>query len=550
MACLRMAAPWKDPASGVFYLRVRVPLDLADRLAGSKVSLPLGDRQVELRVGQLVKMSLRTKDTREARALFLAANTALNAFWTAVRTGPTSLTHKQTVALAGEIYIAWTNALEEEPGSPALWEKVQSANEEALAGDFGNGFFIIGDKALKKRRSMEDRFGTMTDLVLRKHGLVIDAESRWKLIQQVATALTQAAERLKGYSEGDYRPDETARRFPSFEKQTNQPDGQVKAGATLTITAMLEAWEAEAMKLDRAEATARRYGSAFKLFKAFLGHDDATAVTDEDVIRYKDHRLASGISGKTFKDADLAALKSVFGWAVENKRLATNPAASVKVRVAKRKIAREKGFTDAEALLILSAAKDYTRSGRESEELARAKRWVPWLCAFTGARVAEITSLTKDSFMLDEKVPSVRIFEGSKGSEFRDVPLHSQLIALGLLGFVKGASTGPLFFVNSDGQTTGADTVGGRIGSWVRSVGVNDPRVQPNHGWRHRFTTVARAVGMDHEKREYILGHRLPGLGSTYGDMAGLHREIEKLPWYNLQELKPDVLTSITVTTS
>jgi len=48
---LRMARPWKHPNSGVFYLRVRVPIDL--------VSL----------VGRtLAKQSLRTKDVGEARA--------------------------------------------------------------------------------------------------------------------------------------------------------------------------------------------------------------------------------------------------------------------------------------------------------------------------------------------------------------------------------------------------------------------------------------------------------------------------------------------------
>ncbi len=513
MACLRMAAPWKDPVSGVFYLRVRVPLDLANRVAGSKIALPLGERTVEVRAGQFVKMSLRTKEPREARTLFLAANHSLTSYWDALRTGPARLNHKQSVALAGEIYVAWTKTLEDDPGSMELWDRVLQADKQARLGNFGRGSLIIGDEALKKRRSMEERFGPMTDLILRKHGLVVDAESRSKLIEQVAIALTQAAERLKGLAEGDYSPDENARRFPAFDKPNEQTTALEPKAGLLTMTAMLEAWEAEAMRLGRANATARRYGSVFKLFRAFLGHDDATTVTDHDVIRYKEHRLEAGISGKTFKDADLSALKSVFGWAVENKLLTANPAAGVKVRVAKRKVSREKGFTEEEALLILKAAKGYVRTGKESRELAVAKRWVPWLCAFTGARVAEITSLSQESFSLNGTVPTVRIFDGSKGLDYRDVPLHPQLIELGLLEFVKDAPKAPLFHSSARGKRNGADTVATRIGSWVRSLGITDARVQPNHGWRHRFTTVARAVGMDHEKREYILGHRLPGLG-------------------------------------
>jgi hypothetical protein len=34
-------------------------------------------------------------------------------------------------------------------------------------------------------------------------------------------------------------------------------------------------------------------------------------------------------------------------------------------------------------------------SGGEAPKLAAAKRWVPWLCAFTGARVGEMLQLRK-----------------------------------------------------------------------------------------------------------------------------------------------------------
>lgn len=53
--------------------------------------------------------------------------------------------------------------------------------------------------------------------------------------------------------------------------------------------------------------------------RAFLGHDDARRVTPDDVVAFKDHRLASvnprtakRLTPKTVNDADLAALKAVF----------------------------------------------------------------------------------------------------------------------------------------------------------------------------------------------------------------------------------------------
>ena len=161
--------------------------------------------------------------------------------------------------------------------------------------------------------------------------------------------------------------------------------------------------------------------------------------------------MAEGISGKTIKNGDLAALNSVFGWAVENKRLTTNPAHGLTVRVPRRKVERERGFTDHEAMTILRTALTYSKAERESPGLAAAKTWVPWLCAFTGARVTEVTALRKQDFRSEGTVPVVRIF-GTKGGEYRDVPLHPQLVDIGLLTFVQSAGAGPLFY-NEKGST-------------------------------------------------------------------------------------------------
>jgi integrase len=146
-----------------------------------------------------------------------------------------------------------------------------------------------------------------------------------------------------------------------------------------------------------------------------------------------------------------------------------------------------------------------------------------------------VTALRKDSFRTIKGVHVVRIV-GTKNGTYRDVPLHPQLEDIGLLRFVEAASPGPLFYSEKDQKGRGAQSQSEKLAKWVRTIGVTDERVQPNHGWRHRFTTKARAVGMDHEKREYILGHTLPGLGSVYGDMAGLHHEVLKLPRYEIDK--------------
>src|SRR5262249_15559482 len=149
-------------------------------------------------------------------------------------------------------------------------------------------------------------------------------------------------------------------------------------------------------------STYESYSNSMKAFVGFLGHDDSSRVTKDDVIGFKDHRLATinprtgrPISAKTVKDNDLSGLKAVFGWAVSNGKMGSNPAEGVTLKAAKPRKLRSKAFTDVEAKAILLASLHVKRGGEQPETFA-AKRWVPWLMAYSGARVGEMAQLRKD----------------------------------------------------------------------------------------------------------------------------------------------------------
>jgi hypothetical protein len=61
----------------------------------------------------------------------------LSRVWEPLQNGPQKLTHKQAVSLAGEAYRRFTEALEENPGSPETWREVRAVNALARAGKFG-----------------------------------------------------------------------------------------------------------------------------------------------------------------------------------------------------------------------------------------------------------------------------------------------------------------------------------------------------------------------------------------------------------------------------
>lgn len=314
-----------------------------------------------------------------------------------------------------------------------------------------------------------------------------------------------------------------------------------RAKAPISILALFEGYVRER---EPARATVKAWRRQLTAFVGFVGHDDAAKVLPEDVIAWKDHLLnkagkaGTGLSAKTVGETYLSALKITFRWAVENRKLAENPAATARVRGAKRVYKRERGLTNDEAGLILAATLT-PPPPRLSPERALARRWVPWICAYTGARVNEITQLRSKDVTQIGGIWTIHITPEAgpiKTSVARTVALHPHLIEQGFPGVVK-AKEGYIFFDPSrrrggSEENPQSKKVGEFLARWVREIGVNDPNVQPNHGWRHRFKTISRNVGMDPEIRDRVQGHAPRTEGEGYGDVSAeaMLREIKLLP--------------------
>jgi integrase len=161
-----------------------------------------------------------------------------------------------------------------------------------------------------------------------------------------------------------------------------------------------------------------------------------------------------GVGGRTIREVYLAAAKVVFGWAVENRKLVANPATGVTVRVPKRQKLRGASFTPAEVRTILQASL-LRDQGRISPEHALARRWVPWLCAYSGARVGEIAQMRGSDIIQMEGIWVMRITPeagSTKTCAARIVPLHAHLIEQGLLKVAERGGVGPLFYNPQKGR--------------------------------------------------------------------------------------------------
>lgn len=102
-----------------------------------------------------------------------------------------------------------------------------------------------------------------------------------------------------------------------------------------------------------------------------------------------------------------------------------------------------------------------------------------------------------------------------------------------LAKMIRQLPRGPIFLTPAGDPAAKARAVSGRVGEWVREVvKIEDPRVQPNHAWRHRFKTVARDVDIAPEYVDAIQGHEDGRASSDYGEttIRALWREFRNLP--------------------
>ncbi len=508
----RMPSLVRRDGSDVKYLRQRVPADVLGKATGMTLRVPVGNGEAVVKVGSagVVKASMRTHDPVEGRARLAKAQAHLEAVWKSLREGPQHLSRRQVSALAGDAYERAKAKWEDEPGPAPIWQVLGEAAER-------------WDENATRRE-----MAPFVDELLQRHAMAVDADSRDRLLFALRDVWRDTAKLMRRRANNDYGPDTAAER-------ASLPNAASVAGGQ-KISDLLEAWTKEAKATDRAPSTINGYRAVINGFIAFVGHDDAGRVTPHNVVAYKDKRLADGISPKTVNDGDLVALKSLFGWAKRNHRASANPAEGISVKVGKKKRSRSPGYTDQEAKTVLAAALAYSPTKRELDKTAAAKRWTPWLAAYTGARIGELVQLRRDDVQQKGNHWVIRITPEAgtvKNREQREVPLHPHLIELGFVGYVL-AQKGYLFLnAKKPAEVSGRlRAVKNRVREFVSGV-VAVEGLAPNHAWRHRFITQARKHGLDPEKRRMITGHAGEGIDEqVYGEPEGLYEEIVKLPRY------------------
>jgi integrase len=473
--------------------------------------------------------SLKTVDRRTANARIAVASDELEREWARLArdakqgskdsAGKARLTHQDLHALKGELHVRIRDARIAEPGTGlAALRWAALALEPATVDD-------------------EEHLDRAAREFLTQHAGVAPTEAE---VEKFKPLFLKA--RREGYgdvlraSEGDYSENSALKAVPTrtkpkvdiveaFELYCSQP--RIKGG------------------LDG--PTAKRWRPVIERFADWIGHRDLARVTAKDAVRWRDHMLTQGIAPKAVRDVWLAAPRSVATHMLNALRLEINPFAGVRVEGVKAwKEDDERGFDPEQALTILSATVA-SPSHLISTEMKAARRWVPWICAYSGARVNEITSLLpSDVQQIAKHWCFVLRPEVTKGKRLRRVPIHRHLVEQGFLQYVEGRRKigKPLFYEpararGGKGANPQWQKVAERLGEWVReSLKVTD--VQPNHGWRHLWREIVRGTRMKPELCDYMCGHESKsGTGARYGKrkVPVLAKEMSLFPRFKVPAL-------------
>jgi integrase len=492
---LLMIRPTKDPTTGIWEVRKGVPLALR---------AIVGVREL--------KRSLGTKDDGEARRLALPVIAEFEARIAAAREqhrgASASLAPSEVAAIVGEWYRAEAAKIDAAPGDPDRRDVEAEVVESERIDPEDGGVIATAD----------DR--EAADALLAARSIAPDAATRRLAARSIANARMDLARRALQRALGRWSPDPAEAEFPTASA------AKPKAAEPLTGEALLEAWAAEARPAPR---TVEKYRGTFRRLARILGFDDVQRIAVDDVVRFKEARIAQGRDPGTVAD-DILNAGAVLRWATKNRKVSANPFAEMAPKVNRRGPPRRVSYDDDDARQILTAAQ------RE----AGALRWLPWLLCFTGARIGELAELRRCDVRNEGAVPILdirptEVRAGKNKTMQRMIPLHPAVIAEGFLDYVAGLPpdpAGPLFpSITASKNGARATNAQAEHGRWMRgTVGIKDPRKVPAHSWRHRMEDELRKVRALPEVQDAITGRHNPrNAGADYGKgFRGMPDEVLK----------------------
>ena len=306
-----------------------------------------------------------------------------------------------------------------------------------------------------------------------------------------------------------------------------------------TIEHLIEYWDSQSEKRPRTimEAhTARK-----RLFK-ITGLQYANQVEKKHIISFKDELIAEGLSIATI-GKQLNILKAIFSVAVNNDLIEHNPLLGVKL-VKPKGLPKPRIPFSSDDIKTIFNSPIFTKDERPAGGAGEACFWLPYIALWTGMRLEEIGQLLVSDIKCHNDIHFINVgtdeFSTKRlktSSSHRRIPIHPELIRLGLLDYVEqmkqeqSITLFPKLVENVNYQRTAL------FSKWFgrylrRTIGITDKR-KTFHSFRHGFKEACRIAEIPKDIHDKLTGHQSTDVGDGYGGdlypLIPLYNAIKKI---------------------
>lgn len=560
-----MAGPYRNRHSGIYYFRKATPTHLKSQ---KQKLIELG-----VKYQGMVEWSLNTRDPKQAERLYPLKKAEAESMWNCWESmlinGPTELNHKQIITHAGHAALRLLAHFEDEPSNlprPELklfdfglrYSLALSQVPELHMGDQVDDLLeeinkIPSPKVMQFLQDELERAASSSRTVLleaaravmaihlskltlkeiekelHRYATQVDAPTSIRLQEQARQYGLRLIKTLNDRQDGDYREAEWISGLPGKEAVQGDP-------TPLSFNAVIELEIEQRLKglggNKLAKNSIAKYLRIAGKYARHSGSDDVRKVSKENAISWRDAMMdVPGLKNRTIADR-LTALGTIVNYARTQPHLPSvfsteNPLKGLRIPHFEKPSKGSRTHSLEEAKQILAASRSETRIDR---------RWLPWLCAYSGARVEELAKLRKSNFRLVEGVLCFDIKNDpgqnqrtKNRSSIRTIPVHSALISEGIESFLEGFDhSEPLFPINASKN----------VGRWIKLSVLNSENSKPpNHAWRHLFKDLCNRYDVSVDTRIAINGYSTndqrdgsENYGGSDAALIGHKRELEKIP--------------------
>lgn len=315
----------------------------------------------------------------------------------------------------------------------------------------------------------------------------------------------------------------------------------VPAAKPIKLRDVLPRWKASK---SRKLATEKAAEKALSLYEEATGDPPISTLNRAQGVDMRAFLLNGGVTAKTARDR-FDYIKGFLNFAhLELEVLPRNPWTGLVIEYRTTKPRRPSTGEQLAAFFARPLHTSYEVPTRWDSG-ADAAYWIPLLGVFTGCRISELCQLTVSDMQVSDGIPVLQVTNEGEGQAVkssagkRTVPIHSELVRLGLLEYVEAirkAGAPRLFPALPLHRTKPGTYFSGWFGEGRELP--DGTKLPDFHSLRHTVRSKLASAGTQEPTIDTIIGHDVKGSTGarvyTHRELVDLRRAIESIAYPGL----------------